>query len=262
MRTGSGPALARCRMAKGHQAERGYAQTGHVESRRPTTWRAVDERVRAIPSDRWRGRLNPHPAKARHPRCFDAATDRAPRLRQPSSRDPARNAGLKPPCGAPVRSTTPARASCHPAAPHRRWDDATRKDSAGTSICRCHLADDGESFAARDVKIDPVENRSIGDSKLNSLCDDFACAAVLADGRHFASRRAQGRSRLAVAQALPLASMPPGHALTAPSTARGLGWTGCHRICRVARKGAPLVENRPRDASKLIGQRNSEHVVV
>ena len=76
------------------------------------------------------------------------------------------------------------------------------------------------------------------------------------------TRRAQGPSRLAVAQASPLASMLPGHALTAPSTARGLSWTGRHRIGLDAREGAPLVENRPRDAGKLIGQRNGEHIVV
>src|SRR5215475_8013397 len=76
------------------------------------------------------------------------------------------------------------------------------------------------------------------------------------------TRRAQGRSRLAVAQALPLASMLPGHALTAPSTARGLRCTGRHRIGLVAREGASLVENRPGDSGELVGQRNSEHVVV
>jgi hypothetical protein len=75
-------------------------------------------------------------------------------------------------------------------------------------------------------------------------------------------RRAQGRSGLAVAQALPLASMLPGHALTGASTARGLRWTGRHRIGLDAREGAALVKNRPRDASKLIGQRNGKHVVV
>src|SRR6516162_6030132 len=55
------------------------------------------------------------------------------------------------------------------------------------------------------------------------------------------TRRAQGPSRLAVAQASPLASVLPGYALTAPSTARGLRWTGCHRIGLDAREGAPLV---------------------
>ena len=50
--------------------------------------------------------------------------------------------------------------------------------------------------------------------------------------------------------------------MTAPSTARGSRWTGRHRIGLDAREGAPLVENRPRDAGKLIGQRNGEHIVV
>jgi len=35
-----------------------------------------------------------------------------------------------------------------------------------------------------------------------------------------------------------------------------------HRIGLDAREGAPLVENRPRDAGKLIGQRSGEHIVV
>src|SRR5215813_621695 len=54
-------------------------------------------------------------------------------------------------------------------------------------------------------------------------------------GRSFvpacACRRAarKGPSRLAVGRALPLASVLPGHALTAPSTARGSHWTG--RLC-------------------------------
>src|SRR5262244_3910849 len=87
-------------------------------------------------------------------------------------------------------------------------------------------------------------------------------------GRSFvpacACRRAarKGPSRLAVAQALLLASMLPGHALTAPSTARGSHWTGRHRIGLDARKGVPLVENRPRDAGELVGERNGEHIVV
>jgi len=72
----------------------------------------------------------------------------------------------------------------------------------------------------------------------------------------------KGPSRLAVAQALPLASMLPGRALTAPSTAQGSRWTGRHRIGVDARKGTPLVENRPRDAGELVGERNGEHIVV
>src|SRR6516164_7370526 len=80
----------------------------------------------------------------------------------------------------------------------------------------------------------------------------------------YACRRAarKGPSRLAVALALPLASVLPGHALTAPSTARGLRWTGRHRIGLDELEGAPPVENRPRDARELVGQRNGEHIVV
>src|SRR6516165_1419819 len=72
----------------------------------------------------------------------------------------------------------------------------------------------------------------------------------------------RGPSRLAVALVLPLASLLPGHALTGPSTARGSRRTGCHRIGLDALEGAPLVENRPRDAGELVGQRNGEHVVM
>src|SRR5262249_58506448 len=50
--------------------------------------------------------------------------------------------------------------------------------------------------------------------------------------------------------------------LDGPSTARGSGWTGRHRIGLDAREGAPLVENRPRDAGELVSQRNGEHIVV
>ena len=84
----------------------------------------------------------------------------------------------------------------------------------------------------------------------------------LRPGLRVQTRRAQGRSRLAVGRSLRLAAMLPGHALAAPSTARGSHRTGCHRIGLDAREGAPLVENRPSNASKLIGQRNGKHVVV
>src|SRR5579872_3321016 len=64
----------------------------------------------------------------------------------------------------------------------------------------------------------------------SSIAPHLACAVPLfvPGGRSFVptceprTRRAQVRSRLAVAQASPLASMLPGHALTAPSTAQGL----------------------------------------
>src|SRR5215469_209753 len=65
-------------------------------------------------------------------------------------------------------------------------------------------------------------------------------------GRSFvptcACRRAarKGPSRLAVGPALPLASVLPGHALTAPSTARGSRWTGRHRIGLDELEGAPV----------------------
>jgi len=82
-----------------------------------------------------------------------------------------------------------------------------------------------------------------------------SCLAAVPSSRPAGHGRAarRGPSRLAVAQAQPLASMLPGHALMAPSTARGLRWAGRHRIGLDAREGAPLVENCPRDAGKLIG---------
>ena len=86
--------------------------------------------------------------------------------------------------------------------------------------------------------------------------------AFLRPGLRMQTRRAQGPSRVAVALALPIASVLPGHALTDPSTARGSRWTGCHRIGLDAREGASLVKNRPRNARKLVGQRNGKHVVV
>jgi hypothetical protein len=72
----------------------------------------------------------------------------------------------------------------------------------------------------------------------------------------------KGPSRLAVALALPLAPALPDHALTGPSTARGSSRSGRHRISLDALEGAPLVENRPRDAGELVGKRNRQHVVV
>ena len=48
-------------------------------------------------------------------------------------------------------------------------------------------------------------------------------------------------SRLAVAQALRLASALPGHALTGSSTARDLSGLGCRRVCLDPFKLAPLV---------------------
>src|SRR5215831_12736497 len=68
-------------------------------------------------------------------------------------------------------------------------------------------------------------------------------------------RRAQGPSRLAVALALPLAPAWPGHALTVPSTARGLSGLG-RGIGLDALEGAPLVKNRPGDAGELVGERD------
>src|SRR5258706_7891771 len=71
-----------------------------------------------------------------------------------------------------------------------------------------------------------------------------------------------GPSRLAVALALPLAPVLPGHTLTGPSTARGLSGSVRCFIGLDALEGVPLVKNRPGDASELVGERNRQHVVV
>src|SRR5262245_38842278 len=79
---------------------------------------------------------------------------------------------------------------------------------------------------------------------------------------HADAPRARGRQRLAVAQILPLAPLLPGHALTAPSTARWSSWSGRHLIRLDALEDAPLVENCPGDAGELVRERNRQHVVV
>jgi hypothetical protein len=117
-----------------------------------------------------------------------------------------------------------------------------------------------------------LSQTSAGKLRLSYVIDSSSFCAVplfVPGGRSFVSacacRRAarKGPSRLAVALALPRASMLPGRALTAPSTARRSRWSGRRRIGGLdARKGAPLVENRPGDAGELVGQRNGEHVVV
>src|SRR5215468_5014056 len=114
-----------------------------------------------------------------------------------------------------------------------------------------------------------LSQTSAGRLMTSSIAPHLMAVPLFAPGgRSFvpacACRRAarKGPSRLAVAPALPLASMLPGHALMVPSTARGSRWRGRHRIGLIAPEGAPLVENRPRDAGELVGERNGEHVVV
>src|SRR5258708_115535 len=72
----------------------------------------------------------------------------------------------------------------------------------------------------------------------------------------------KGPSRLAVAFALPLAPALPGHALTGPSTARHSSSSGRHLVCPDALEFALLVENRPGDAGKLVGECDRQHIVV
>ena len=72
----------------------------------------------------------------------------------------------------------------------------------------------------------------------------------------------QRPSRPAVALTLRLAAALPGRALTGASTARSLSWLGCRRICLAAFEVASLVQNRPGDAGKFVGESDREHVVV
>src|SRR5450631_2939262 len=92
---------------------------------------------------------------------------------------------------------------------------------------------------------------------------------VRANGRSFVpacrrrSRRAQGRSRPAVALGLRRAPALPGCALTAPSTARGS--SGLDDACIAGPRqleAAPFSQHRPGDAGKLVGERDRQHVVV
>src|SRR6202162_1912898 len=91
---------------------------------------------------------------------------------------------------------------------------------------------------------------------------------VRAKGRSFVparrrrSRRAQGRSRPAVALGLRLAPALPGCALTAPGTARGSSGAGGCIVGPRQLEGASFSQHRPGDAGKLVGERDREHVVV
>jgi hypothetical protein len=76
------------------------------------------------------------------------------------------------------------------------------------------------------------------------------------------SRRAQGRSRPAVAPGLRLAPMLPGCALTAPSTARGSSGSDVCIVGPRQLEGASFSQHRPGNAGKLVGKRDREHVVV
>jgi hypothetical protein len=91
-----------------------------------------------------------------------------------------------------------------------------------------------------------------------------SCLAAVPSSRPASSERAVGRglSRLAVASPLPCALPLPGHALTGPSTARGLSSSGRHLIDLDALESAPPVENCPGDAGELVGERDRQHVVV
>src|SRR6478609_9691854 len=76
------------------------------------------------------------------------------------------------------------------------------------------------------------------------------------------SRRAQGRSRPAVALGLRLAPALPGCALTAPSTARGSNGSDACIVGPRQLEGASFSQHRPGDPGKLVGERDRQHVVV
>src|SRR6267154_5042389 len=119
------------------------------------------------------------------------------------------------------------------------------------------------SYSSRRPRLETV------DSVTSSLAPHIAQFLCSAKGRSFVpacrrrSRRAQGRSRPAVALGLRLAPALPGCALTAPSTARGS--SGSDDACIVGPRqleGASFSQHRPGDAGKLVGERDREHVVV
>src|SRR6266853_1400487 len=76
------------------------------------------------------------------------------------------------------------------------------------------------------------------------------------------SRRAQGRSRPAVALGWRLAPALPGRALTAPSTARGSSGSDACIVGPLQLEGASFSQHRPGDAGKLVGEGDRQHVVV
>src|SRR6202163_3835756 len=76
------------------------------------------------------------------------------------------------------------------------------------------------------------------------------------------SRRAQGRSRPAVALGLRRAPALPGCALTAPSTARGSSGSDDCIVGLRQLEGASFSQHRPGDAGKLVGERDRQHVGV
>src|SRR4029077_5155315 len=75
------------------------------------------------------------------------------------------------------------------------------------------------------------------------------------------SRRAQGRSRPAVALGLRLAPALPGWLVTGPSRARGSSGSDACIVSPCQLEGASFSQHRPGDAGKLVGEGDREHVV-
>src|ERR1700736_1082021 len=79
---------------------------------------------------------------------------------------------------------------------------------------------------------------------------------------HVLARHAQGAVKAGRRVCFASCSASPGHALTGPSTARHSSSSGRHLVCPDALEFALLVENRPGDAGKLVGERDRQHIVV
>ena len=118
------------------------------------------------------------------------------------------------------------------------------------------------SYSSRRPRLETV------DSVTSSLAPHIAQFLCSAKGRSFVpacrrrSRRAQGRSRPAVALGLRLAPALPGCALTAPSPARGSSGSDACIVGPRQLEGASFRQHRPGDAGKLVGERDRQHVVV
>src|SRR4029077_3189457 len=91
---------------------------------------------------------------------------------------------------------------------------------------------------------------------------------VRAKGRSFVPARRTsiasraGAVRPAVALGFRLAAALPGCALTAPSTARGSSGSDACIVGPRQLEGASFSQHRPGDASKLVGERDRQHVMV
>jgi hypothetical protein len=95
-------------------------------------------------------------------------------------------------------------------------------------------------------------------------CSSFVRAVrpFLRPGLQVVRGIARRPSRLAVAIAFVPAPPSAGHVLTAPSTVPRLRRLGRRRSCPRDLEAALLVENRPGDAGKLVGERDRKHAMM